>query len=116
MRAALVFIADRALGGGDQLPRFHRQEVVSQRFGERSLVGGEHDGPARGAQAAEQGDHLACAGSIHVGEGLVEQQQLGLGQQHPGQGSALAHALRVLADRAGERGVESDGKQGLAPA
>jgi hypothetical protein len=90
-----------------QLSRLHGQEVVSQRFGQRSLVGGEHDGAACGAKAAEQGYHLARAGSIHVGEGLVQQQQFRLGQQHPGQGSTLPHALRVLADRAGKRGIEA---------
>ena len=34
-------------------------------------------------------------------------------QQHPGQGGTLPHALRVLADRAGKRGVETHRKQRL---
>ena len=45
---------------------------------------------------------------IHVGEGLVEQEQLGDGKQHAGERGALAHALRVLAEEAVEIGVEAD--------
>ena len=60
------------------------------------------------AEAGQQLDHLANRLDIHVGEGLVEQQQFRHGQQHAGQRSALAHALRVLAQGAVELGVQAD--------
>ena len=44
---------------------------------------------------------------IHVGEGLVEEEQLGDGKQGAGERGALAHALGVLAESAGEFGVEA---------
>ncbi len=53
------------------------------------------------AEAGEQLDHLAGGFDVHVGEGLVEQEELGDGQQDAGQRGALAHALRVLAERCG---------------
>ncbi len=60
------------------------------------------------AEAREKLDHLARAFDIHVGKGLVEQQQLRHGKQNAGQRGALAHALRILAEGAIELRVEAD--------
>ena len=71
-------------------------------------MGGEDDGAVALAEAGEQLDHLAGGFDVHVGERLVEQEQLGNGEQDAGQRGALAHALRVLAEGAGEIGIEAD--------
>ena len=73
-----------------------------------ALVGGDDDGAVALAEAGQQLDHLANGLDVHVGEGLVEQQQLGNGKQHAGQRGALAHALRILAQGAVERGIQAD--------
>ena len=78
----------------------------------RQVVGGEEDGAAGGRGAAgpsaeveQEIDHLADAGDVEVGEGLVEQKQVRVGLKGAGERGALTHALRELADGAGERGV-----------
>ena len=81
--------------------------------GELALVGGDDDGAVALAEAGEQLDHLAGALDVHVGEGLVEQKQLGNGEQDAGQRGALAHALRVLAQGAVQIRVEADLAQRL---
>ncbi len=65
-----------------------------------------------GAEVGEQLDHVLGAGDVEVGEGLVEQEEVGVGQEDAGERGALAHALGVLADGAGEGGVEADGAEG----
>src|SRR5208283_4095935 len=64
--------------------------------GKLALVRGEHDGAVALAEAGQQRDHLAGAFNIHVGERLVEEEQLGGGEQNASQRGALAHPLRVL--------------------
>ena len=71
-------------------------------------MGSENNCPIGLAEACEERDHLARAFNIHIGKRLVEQEQLGDGEQHAGERCALAHALRVLADEAVEIGVEAD--------
>ena len=71
-------------------------------------MGGEDDGAIGLAEAGEERDHLARAFDIHVGERLVEQEQLGDGEKNAGERGALAHALRVLAEEAIEIGIEAD--------
>jgi hypothetical protein len=67
------------------------------------------DGP--GAEVEEEIDHVLGGGDVEVGEGFVEEEELGVDLQDAGERGALAHALGVLADRAGERGVEADGAE-----
>ena len=82
------------------------------------LVRGQDDGATAsfgqgpGEEVAQKLDHAVCGIYVEVGEWLVEQKKLGVGLQGAGEGGALAHALGVLSDRAGEGGVESDGAQG----
>jgi hypothetical protein len=83
-------------------------DEVGDGGGEFALMRGEDDGAIGLAEACEKGDHLACAFDIHVGERLVEKEQLGNGEQNAGERCALAHALRVLAEEAVEIGVETD--------
>ena len=68
------------------------------------------DGP--GSEVGEELDHVEGGGGVEVGEGLVEEEELGVGLEDSGEGGALAHALGVLADGAGEVGVEADGAEG----
>ena len=55
---------------------------------------------------------MVGGGDVEVGEGLVEEEEFGVGLEDAGEGGALAHALGVLADGAGEVGVEADGAEG----
>ncbi len=81
-------------------------------------MGGEDDGAAAaagdgpGAEVGEELDHVVGGGDVEVGEGLVEEEEFGVGLEDAGEGGALAHALRVLADGTGEGGVEADGAEG----
>jgi hypothetical protein len=63
-------------------------------------VSGDDDGAVALPEAGQQLDHLAGRFDVHVGEGLVEQQQLGNGEQDASQRGALPHALGVLANGA----------------
>ena len=83
-------------------------DEVGDGGGELALMGSENNCPVGLAEAGEERDHLARAFDIHVGERLVEQEQLGDGKQHAGERGALAHALRILADEAIEIGIEAD--------
>ena len=83
-------------------------DEVGDWCGMLALVRGEDDGAIGLAEAGEECDHLTDAFNIHVGEGFVEKKQLGHGEQHAGERGALAHALRVLAEKAVEIGVEAD--------
>ena len=83
-------------------------DEVGDGGGKLALMRGEDDGAVGLAEAGEERDHLADAFDIHVGERLVEQEQLGNGEQNAGERGALAHALRVLAEEAIEIGIEAD--------
>ena len=107
---------------GDDLAAAHGEGVVGEGLGEMGLVGGEDDGAGSGdavdggdgpgAEVGEQLDHVVGGGYVEVGEGLVEEEEFGVGLEDAGERGALAHALGVLADGAGERGVEADGAEG----
>ena len=114
----------RSSSGGldfDDLAAAHVQGVVGEGLGEVGLVGGEDDGAGAGdavdggygpgAEVGEEFDHVQGAGGVEVGEGLVEEEEFGVGLEDSGEGGALAHALGVLADGAGEVGVEADGAE-----
>ena len=90
-----------------------RQHPVGDGRGQLALVGGQDNRPVALAEAGQQLDHLAGALDVHVGEGLVEQQQLGHGEQHAGQRGALPHALRVVAEGAVELRVQTHLAQSL---
>ena len=68
-------------------------DEVGDGSGKLALMRGEDDGAIGLAEAGEEGDHLADAFNIHVGEGLVEKEQLGNGKKHAGERGALTHAL-----------------------
>lgn len=81
-------------------------------------MSGEQDGAFAaasywpGAEVGEQLDHVVSGGYIEVGEGLVEEKDFWIGLENAGERGTLAHALRILADGAAERGVEADGAEG----
>jgi len=76
-------------------------------------VGGDEDGAVGGAELGEELDHLLDGFHVHVGEGLVEEEEFGLGEQDAGERGALPHALGVLAYGAGQGRVESDLAEGF---
>ncbi len=96
----------------------HGEDVVGERFGEGGLVGGHEDGAAAtaedgpSAEVGEELDHVLSGGGVEVGEGLVEEEEFGVGLEDAGEGSALTHALRVLADGTIEAGIEADRAEG----
>ena len=69
-------------------------------------------GDRPGAEVGEELNHVVGAGYVEVGEGLVEEEEFGVGLEDSRERGALAHALRVLAERASEGWVEADGAEG----
>ncbi len=63
------------------------------------------------AHARQQANHFPRRTHVHIGEGLVEQQNLGIMQDCPCQRHSLPHALRILADSAGQPWIEADQSQ-----
>jgi len=95
------------------------EDDVGYGLGEVGLVSGEDDGASGfgvvmgpGAEVGEEVDDGLGRGGVEVREGLVEQEEFGVGLEGPGERGALAHALGVLRDGAFERGVEADGAEG----
>ena len=70
------------------------------------------DGP--GAEVGEEFDHVAGGGDVEVGEGLVEEEEFGVGLEDAGEGGALAHALRVLADGAVRLGSRPTARRAIS--
>lgn len=89
-----VFDDDGALG-----------EVL--RLGE--VVGGEDDGPAAFGLGAHDVPELAPGGGVHARGGLVEDQQVGIGQE----GQCEAHALLLAAGELADDPSAHVGQQGL---
>lgn len=89
------------------------EDPVGDGCGELALMGGDDDGAAGVAEAGEQLNHLAGALDVHVGEGLIEEKELGDGEEDTGEGGALSHALRVLAEGACEVGIEANLAEGI---
>ena len=56
-------------------------------------VRGEQHRAALGDEAADHGAELVDAGRVEAVGGLVEDQQLGVGEQRAGDAEPLAHAL-----------------------
>jgi hypothetical protein len=88
-------------------------DEVGDGSGMLALVRGENDGAVGLAEAGEKRNHLTDAFDIHVGKGLVEKKQLGDGEEHASERGALAHALRILAEKAVEIWIEADLAKGL---
>ena len=62
----------------------------------------------RPAEAGDEVEHLVAAERVEAGGGLVEQHQLGVGDQRLGELGALAHAGGEAADGPEARLVEAD--------
>ncbi len=67
-------------------------------------------------QAADQQAHVAHAGRIQAGGGLVEDQQSRPAQQRRGDPEPLAHAVRVAADLVRGAGGQLDRLEHLVDA
>ena len=93
---------------------FEMKSEAGERTGEFCLMRGEQErarevfGAGLREVAAQAFEHGVRGGDVEVGEGLVEQQQVGCGEQDTGERGALTHALGVLAQTAGILGVEID--------
>ena len=84
----------RVVGGGvgHQPAGVEHDHVVAHPGHVVEEVGGEHDGDAEGAQAVDEGEHLLPARRVEAGGGLVEEDELGVGDDGLGQLGPLAHA------------------------
>jgi hypothetical protein len=71
-------------------------------------VGGEQDGDAERRQAADEVEHLLPPDGVEPGRRLVEQHELGIGDERLGELHALAHPRRETTDGTEPRLVESD--------
>ena len=97
-RARLV--QERRGGGvGDQAAGVEHDHVVADLGHVVEEVGGQHHRDAEAAQAVDQGQHLLPAGRVEAGGGLVEQDELGVGDDGLGQLGPLAHAGGEAAHR-----------------
>ena len=88
------------LVGGTERPQaapVQHGHAVGQAPGLAEEVGGEHDGAALGGQLVDEGDDVAGAGRVEARGRLVEEEQLGVVQQGPGQGDPLALSGREAA-------------------
>ncbi len=93
--------------------------VIGDGGDEVGLVGGEDDGAAGravgvrpGAEVGQEIDDGLGGGDVEVREGLVEEEEFGVGLEGASEGGALAHALGVLGYWAFQRWVEGDGAEG----
>jgi hypothetical protein len=89
------------------------EDPIGDGGGVFALVGGYNNCPVALAEFGEELHHLADGFYVHVGKGLVEQEEFRGGEQDAGERGALAHALRVLAKGAGEIGIEADLAEGF---
>ena len=71
-------------------------------------VGGEQHGDAERAEAGDQGQHLLAPHRVEAGRGLVEEHELGIGDERLGQLGPLAHAGGEAADGPEAGLVEAD--------
>ena len=79
--------------GLDDAPCLEDGDAVGEGVGVDGVVGDEQpDAVERGEVPAQVAADLAAGAGVEGGEGLVEQQQAGLGGEGPGQGDALGLA------------------------
>ena len=74
------------------------RDAIAQFLHLGELVGAEQHGHALVGQAPDERAHVAHAGRVQAGRGLVEDQQARAPQQRGGDPEPLAHAVRVAAD------------------
>ena len=109
-------VAQDLLGGADLLDAAvaHHGDAVPQAHGLVEVVGDEQD---RLAELALQVDelvlHLPADERVERGEGLVHEQDVGLGGQGPGQAHALAHPSGELAGLVAAPALQAHHGQGL---
>ena len=99
-------LVDRALG--DDLAEVDDRREVAGLLDLVEQVRGEQHGAALADQLADQVAELEDAGRVEPVHRLVEDQQLGVGEQAAGDAEALAHAERVGADLVVGAGAEAD--------
>ncbi len=93
-RSALAAqVRERALV--DDAPAIDDRDAVAQFLHLRELVAGEQHRDAFAGEAADQLAHVAHAGRVEAGRGLVEDQQARAPQQRRGDPQPLAHPMRV---------------------
>jgi len=74
-------------GEVDGLTLTHGEGAVGEGLGERGLVRGEDEGAGAssgdgpGAEVGEELNEVGSAGDVEVGEGFVEEQKVGVGEQ-----------------------------------
>ena len=109
-------VAQDLLGGTDLLDATvaHHGDAVPQAHGLVEVVGDEQD---RLAELALQVDelvlHLPADERVERGEGLVHEQDVGLGGQGPGQADPLLHATRELTGLVAAPPLQAHQGQGL---
>ena len=80
---------------GEIRPSREHEHPVGQQHRLLDVVGDEqHAGPVAGAQVGHQVLHLEAGQGVEGGEGLVEQEELRLAHEGPGQGHPLGLAAR----------------------
>jgi hypothetical protein len=107
-------VADRA--AEQQLAEADDDEVVAHRLDLREQVRGDDDRPALPAQVGEQRADLHDARRVQAVRGLVEDEQLGIGQQRGGDPEALLHPEREAPDGLAVAPGEADGVEDLVDA
>ncbi len=104
---------------GLQVSGFEAQGEAGERTGKLCLVSGEQKrageavGAGLGEVAFEAPEHGVSRADVEVGEGFVEQKEVGRGEQDAGERGALAHALRVFTEPAWISGIEVHFVEGL---
>ena len=92
------------------------REPVAQLLDLAHQVGREQDRDPVGRQPPDQVAHVAHAGRVEAGRGLVEEQEARPAQERPGEPEALAHPVRVAADAVAGAVVQVDQPQELVDA
>ena len=113
-------IAEDLLGGADLLdpPVPHHRDPIPQAHRLIEVVGDEQDRlPELALQVDELVLHLTADERVECGEGLVHEQDVGLGGQGPSQSDPLTHSAGELAGLVVRPALEPDHREGpLGPA
>ncbi len=92
--------ADRALQAGgsvhsDDLPVVDHGDAVTQLFGLVHVMRGQQDGLAHAYQILDDGANGSGAHRVDANGGLIEEDQIGVVQEHPRQVQALLHPIGI---------------------